>query len=772
MSSYPRSTPSQRFEEPDWESVPSNRLSLSRSSGMKQNSSQSINNRPSSYYSSSGISAQSGQYRGQEEYTEYRGLERGRSRNDRKERGRRGTSLYGTEEFGYDAYGQDYRDEEYSRYYEEKYDRRSSKVPRSTSEYFERRASSSMSAYPMEYGRPSSSYYDESPERPQSSFTYESPNSVMSGRRESRASHYKSSQSFDARSTVSRGSNEGTLKAEKRRSRSKSRVREQEEASDSGKPPMRFRDSQQNFPSAAILRRKLSLESLGSSSSQIPRGILRKGFLKIHKKFGGYSKKFILLCNVTSLDDVQNIYSNFYENQPTIDQIDFTDSNLTNLLGRITLAGLYRTPVVIVLNGIHKLDTSALFFPLSDIEKLRSACSFTLQMRNRIRSDLKFQAESSTEYQGWIEAFHSAIAAINGRPRTMNSNEIIRKEREELNKLLSPPPEIENFQTEGLFDNRGLNFLDPHTKHASYNSTGSSHTLNEFPKSPDSKSVKSVGRVSSKNQQNPNRLSRQISSDTRSWMEPLTGTFLTSSIDDPIPSTIPSTEQNSVPIEMTTDVKNLVNENTTLTRNVSTSSSNIEEPPSRVVIPGPGSRAISLDRGRDRSTSRTRDRSTSRTRGGNNNTNNGNNEDNRSRSRSESNNRARSDSHNRSRSRSQSANRLAMTGPPPVSSPVLSSRPQSAKFLLKTLWDDQVSNSSGGGTAENGTSSSDQPNSVRSNVQVNRASTLVNEDADEYDRRSGTLDTVQYVEKVKKSGREYSDRPGDRRNSRIKDDTY
>ncbi|KAJ1569143.1 hypothetical protein HK096_004064, partial [Nowakowskiella sp. JEL0078] len=189
---------------------------------------------------------------------------------------------------------------------------------------------------------------------------------------------------------------------------------------------------QQSSPWPWSNRSKPVLECLGPKSSQqslTTSGVVKSGILKMKRKMTmGWSKKYMILCNVCSLDDIQLIHSQLFEIQPTLHQTNFEDSILTEIFGKIALAGLFRTPIVIVMNGIHKIDKETFLFPLSDIVKildehdLKSACAFSIHLRNWV--ELKFAAESSIEYQSWISDLRSCISPIFDRPRNLNTTQL------------------------------------------------------------------------------------------------------------------------------------------------------------------------------------------------------------------------------------------------------------------------------------------------------------------------------------------------------------
>jgi hypothetical protein len=127
--------------------------------------------------------------------------------------------------------------------------------------------------------------------------------------------------------------------------------------------------------------------------------ILKKGYL-IYKKS---HKVFVMLCAPVSIADVSTVYHYLFPGKEGL-------QNRAAVLGNIAYAAMEETPVMILLqseknvtrpNFVHFIDVLS----VEDEVDIGAACSIRINTKDHV---LYFSATTSTEYQGWINAFQEA----------------------------------------------------------------------------------------------------------------------------------------------------------------------------------------------------------------------------------------------------------------------------------------------------------------------------------------------------------------------------
>lgn len=127
--------------------------------------------------------------------------------------------------------------------------------------------------------------------------------------------------------------------------------------------------------------------------------ILKKGYL-VYKKT---HKVYVMLCAPVSIADVATVYHSLFPGKDGI-------QNRASILGNIAYAAMEETPVMILLqseknvtrpNFVHFIDVLS----VEDEVDIGAACSIRINTKDHI---LYFSAPTSTEYQGWINAFQEA----------------------------------------------------------------------------------------------------------------------------------------------------------------------------------------------------------------------------------------------------------------------------------------------------------------------------------------------------------------------------
>jgi len=153
--------------------------------------------------------------------------------------------------------------------------------------------------------------------------------------------------------------------------------------------------------------------------------LLKKGYLSL-KKVGFIGiKKYLLLCAPVSITDVAVVYENLF----SLDGNYKIESKAIPFLGHIAFAALKGTPLLIILSS-EKNISNPTFVNFADVKsvsdetKLRSACCMALCTN---KTDYKFTASSSVEYQLWIQAFEeaykisrNALPSLNCTPSLIN----------------------------------------------------------------------------------------------------------------------------------------------------------------------------------------------------------------------------------------------------------------------------------------------------------------------------------------------------------------
>jgi hypothetical protein len=117
-------------------------------------------------------------------------------------------------------------------------------------------------------------------------------------------------------------------------------------------------------------------------------------------------KKYLLLCAPVSITDVAVVYENLF----SLDGKYKIENKAIPFLGHIAFAALKGTPLLIILSS-EKNIANPTFINFADVKsvndetKLRSACCLSICTN---KSDYKFTAASSVDYQIWIQAFEEA----------------------------------------------------------------------------------------------------------------------------------------------------------------------------------------------------------------------------------------------------------------------------------------------------------------------------------------------------------------------------
>ncbi|KAG4104851.1 hypothetical protein H8356DRAFT_1028806 [Neocallimastix lanati (nom. inval.)] len=142
--------------------------------------------------------------------------------------------------------------------------------------------------------------------------------------------------------------------------------------------------------------------------------ILKKGYL-IYKKT---HKVFVMLCAPISITDVSTIYHSLFPGKEGI-------QNRAAVLGNIAYAAMEETPVMILLqseknvtrpNFVHFIDVIS----VEDEVDIGAACSIRIKTKDHM---LYFSATTSTEYQGWINAFQEAYSQAHSNDEYHNEME-------------------------------------------------------------------------------------------------------------------------------------------------------------------------------------------------------------------------------------------------------------------------------------------------------------------------------------------------------------
>ncbi|ORX83491.1 hypothetical protein BCR32DRAFT_291978 [Anaeromyces robustus] len=163
--------------------------------------------------------------------------------------------------------------------------------------------------------------------------------------------------------------------------------------------------------------------------------ILKKGYL-VYKKS---HKVYVMLCAPVSIADVATVYHSLFPGKEGI-------QNRAAILGNIAYAAMEETPVMILLqseknvtrpNFVHFIDVIS----VEDEVDIGAACSIRINTKDHV---LYFSATTSTEYQGWINAFQEAY-----RQAHSNDNSI-QNEMEVANEGFDIPEVSNNSGTKGL----------------------------------------------------------------------------------------------------------------------------------------------------------------------------------------------------------------------------------------------------------------------------------------------------------------------------------
>lgn len=158
--------------------------------------------------------------------------------------------------------------------------------------------------------------------------------------------------------------------------------------------------------------------------------ILKKGYL-VYKKS---HKVYVMLCAPVSIADVATVYHSLFPGKDGI-------QNRASILGNIAYAAMEETPVMILLqseknvtrpNFVHFIDVLS----VEDEVDIGAACSIRINTKDHI---LYFSAQTSTEYQGWINAFQEAF-----RQAHSNDGAIENKAEAENNEGFDIPAELTN----------------------------------------------------------------------------------------------------------------------------------------------------------------------------------------------------------------------------------------------------------------------------------------------------------------------------------------
>ncbi|ORX49254.1 hypothetical protein BCR36DRAFT_353646 [Piromyces finnis] len=199
-------------------------------------------------------------------------------------------------------------------------------------------------------------------------------------------------------------------------------------------------------------------QSLGSRLE-----ILKKGYL-VYKKS---HKVYVMLCAPVSIADVATVYHSLFPGKEGI-------QNRASILGNIAYAAMEETPVMILLqseknvtrpNFVHFIDVLS----VEDEVDIGAACSIRINTKDHV---LYFSAQTSTEYQGWINAFQEAYRqAHSNNDGTSEDNE----ESNNNNVEFDIPAEITNNTT-----SRGLSQSFPRNSTFSSSSSMGNNRLSIF----------------------------------------------------------------------------------------------------------------------------------------------------------------------------------------------------------------------------------------------------------------------------------------------------
>jgi len=144
--------------------------------------------------------------------------------------------------------------------------------------------------------------------------------------------------------------------------------------------------------------------------------ILKKGYL-VYKKS---HKVYVMLCAPVSIADVATVYHSIFPGKEGI-------QNRAAILGNIAYAAMEETPVMILLqsernvtrpNFVHFIDVLS----VEDEVDIGAACSIRINTKDHV---LYFSAPTSTEYQGWINAFQEAFRQAHSNDEDLYQNAIM-----------------------------------------------------------------------------------------------------------------------------------------------------------------------------------------------------------------------------------------------------------------------------------------------------------------------------------------------------------
>jgi len=147
--------------------------------------------------------------------------------------------------------------------------------------------------------------------------------------------------------------------------------------------------------------------------------ILKKGYL-VYKKS---HKVYVMLCAPVSIADVATVYHSIFPGKDGI-------QNRAAILGNIAYAAMEETPVMILLqseknvtrpNFVHFIDVLS----VEDEVDIGAACSIRINTKDHV---LYFSAPTSTEYQGWINAFQEAFRQAHSNDGDAYQNAILNNE--------------------------------------------------------------------------------------------------------------------------------------------------------------------------------------------------------------------------------------------------------------------------------------------------------------------------------------------------------
>jgi len=141
--------------------------------------------------------------------------------------------------------------------------------------------------------------------------------------------------------------------------------------------------------------------------------ILKKGYL-VYKKT---HKVYVMLCAPVSIADVATVYHSLFPGKEGI-------QNRASILGNIAYAAMEETPLMILLqseknvsrpNFVHFIDVIS----VEDEVDIGAACSIRINTKDHV---LYFSAPTSTEYQGWINAFQEAYRQAHSNDGSMEND--------------------------------------------------------------------------------------------------------------------------------------------------------------------------------------------------------------------------------------------------------------------------------------------------------------------------------------------------------------